>query len=508
MYICNISLTTKLLAMKKMKTSVLSRRDFMRLSAAAAAGITVMPGFMCTTDMLPAPMKRRFGSTNFQVTTLGLGGQASLQWTPEDVDPVAIILKAFELGVNYFDTSNVYGPSQMNFGKAFRQLNLIPGQATYDKGLRESMFLTTKTMIRWAKGGYEPAENVRNATNGDHGEGAVADLKRSLSQMFGHDDGTYPEGAYVDMVLIHNLNTLQEIDVLYKGLETPLEKEENFGALVALRDYRDGTNLTGLNPGNEKLIRHLGFSGHRSAPVMIEMIQRDQWGLLEGMLVSINVNDKRYLNMQYNVFPVAQARDIGIIGMKVFSDGAMYTKDAKWGNLPEEIVRTVGSEDLPSRPLIEYALTTPGIHTLIIGIGQVDEDPLTCQLVQNYYAAQIGEDALTAGERSELEELGLKAKGGETNYFQMSYEDLTAPRNARLEAGDGILLSWDTPYAGDQPVTHYEIMRDGELASTLPHTPQVSKTPYSVALPAGGQSYQIVAVDAGGRKAGSEVLQA
>lgn len=493
--------------MKKKKTSVLSRRDFMRLSAAAAAGVAVMPGFMCTTGMAPAPMKRRFGSTNFQVTTLGLGGQASIQWTPEDVDPVAIIKKAFELGVNYYDTSNVYGPSQLNFGKALRELNLIPGKPGYDNSLRQKTFLTTKTMIRWAKGDFERESGVTNATNGDHGEGAVADLKRSLSQLFGNDDGTYPEGSYVDMVLIHNLNTLREVDIVYKGLETPLNQGENFGALVALRDFRDGTNHTGLNPGNEKLIRHLGFSGHRSAPVMMEMIQRDQWGLLEGMLVSINVNDNRYLNMQHNVFPVAQARDIGIIGMKVFADGAMYTKDAKWGNIPEEIVRTVGTDDLPSRPLIEYALTTPGIHTLIIGIGQIDEDPLKCQLVQNFYASQVSEDELTGEERFELEQLGLKAKDGETNYFQMAYQDLTPPRSPELINGDGIQLRWHTPYAGDQALSHYEIMRDGELAATLPHTPQISKTPFTVDLPTEGSEFQIVAVDAAGRKAGSEVLR-
>jgi predicted aldo/keto reductase-like oxidoreductase len=67
--------------------------------------------------------------------------------------------------------------------------------------------------------------------------------------------------------------------------------------------------LTGLNPKNEKLIKHLGFSGHHNAQAMIDMIQRDKWDLLDGMLVSINVNDRRYLNMQYNVIPVAQARE-------------------------------------------------------------------------------------------------------------------------------------------------------------------------------------------------------
>jgi|GEM_PF-5878218 len=52
------------------------------------------------------------------------------------------------------------------------------------------------------------------------------------------------------------------------------------------RDFRDGTNHTGLNPKEEKLIRHIGFSGHYNAGVMMEMIQRDKDNLLEGLLVA------------------------------------------------------------------------------------------------------------------------------------------------------------------------------------------------------------------------------
>ena len=485
--------------------SRLSRRDFMRLSAAAAAGITLMPSLACTMESIPAPVKRRFGRINFDVTTMALGGQGSIQWTPDDVEPVDIILKAFELGINYYDTSNVYGPSQLNFGKAFRKLNLVPGQSGYDKNLRESIFLTTKTMIRWAKGGYPDLPNVRNSSQGDHGEGAVADLKRSLSQMFGNDDSTYPDGAWVDMVMIHNLTTFEEIDVVYRGLETPLDKGDNFGALVALRDYRDGTNITGLNPKSEKLIKHLGFSGHHNAPAMIDMIQRDKWDLLDGMLVSINVNDRRYLNMQYNVIPVAQARNIGVIGMKVFSDGAMYTKEPGWSRVPEDVVRIIGTESVPSKPLIEYALATPGVHTLIIGIGEINDNPLKCQLVQNYYAAQIDADALTDDERRNLEKIGARARQGETNYFQMADRGLTPPRNVEIAKTDKIKLSWDTSYAGNEPIAHYEIIRDGEILETIQHMPQVSKVPFTYET-ASGKEFRLVAVDAAGRKAATEII--
>jgi predicted aldo/keto reductase-like oxidoreductase len=209
--------------------------------------------------------------------------------------------------------------------------------------------------------------------------------------------------------------------------------------------------------------------------------------------------------MQYNVIPVAQARNMGIIAMKVFSDGAMYTKEPRWSNKPEDVVRIIGTESVPSKPLIEYALTTPGIHTLIIGIGEINDNPLKCQLVQNYYAAQIKPDALGEKERRELEKIGERARNGETNYFQLADKGLTPPRNAVITKSDGIKLSWDTSYAGNEPIMHYEIVGDGKILGTVPHHPQISKEPFSYVIQS-GKEFKVVAVDATGRKSATEVL--
>ncbi|MBL4561403.1 MAG: aldo/keto reductase [Labilibaculum sp.] len=324
--------------MKEKKQSLIERRDFLKLSAAVALGLYMAPfASFGMNNFSFQPQKRKFGKIDFNVTTLGLGGQAALQLTPEDTDPVAIILKAINLGINFLDASNLYGSSQLNYAKAFRQLNLIPGEINYEHNLRESIFLNSKSCIRWAKGNYPELNNVFNRTNGEHGGGAIADLKRALSQMFGDGQGNYPDGAYLDMFMVHNVNTMEEIDVLYKGLETPLNKGENFGALVALRDYRDGTSHTGLNPKHERLIRHLGFSGH-STPAMIELIQRDVFGLLEGMLAPINVNDRLMFNMQHNVIPVATAKNMAVIGMKVFADGVLYGKEPRWSMSTDNVL--------------------------------------------------------------------------------------------------------------------------------------------------------------------------
>lgn len=488
----------------------MNRRKFVRTTGLAAAATAFVPGILTRCSKAPAPVKRVFGKIGFEVTTLGLGGQSSLQWTPEGVDPVKIILKAFDVGINYYDTSNLYGPSQDNFGKAFKIKNLIPGDPGYNETLRRSIFLTTKTHLRTAKGDSQ-IEGVSSRTNGEHGSHTIDDLNRSLSQMFGDGNGNYPDGAYVDMMLIHNLNTREEVDALYEGYDNTDPNAERIGALAALRDYRDGTNLTGLNPQNKKLIRHIGFSGHYDPSVMMYMIQRDHQNLLDAMLVAINANDKLMFNMQYNVIPLAAAKNMGVIAMKVFADGAMYTKPAEWSNRPDHVVHTVGSESLPSQPLVKYALTTPGVHVAIIGTGHISKNDAECQLTSNLEASQILPDGLTEDERTEIEEIAKKAKEGQTNYFQLRAMPLTAPKEVSIvQSKEGnqrnVTVSWSTAFAGDAPMRTYEIWRDDEKVNELPFTPQLTLDPFTWSETLADKkqhSYVVKIVDAKGRIAES-----
>jgi aryl-alcohol dehydrogenase-like predicted oxidoreductase len=499
--------------MAKKSEFKISRRSFLQTSALASIGLSFAPYINYGKIVIERPMKRAFGRLDFEVTTLGLGGQASIQWTPADVDPVKIILKAFNLGINYYDTSNVYGPSQSNYGKAFSHLQLVPGEPGYNESLRRSIFLTSKTGLRWAKGGWQD-ENIRVFTNGPEGSKTADDIKRTLTQLFGDGKGYYPQGAYIDMVLIHALGSIEEVDALYEGLDDPDPKAEHIGALAALLDYRDGTNYTGLNPGEEKLIRHIGFSGHYSPAVMMEMIQRDEKNIIDAMLVAVNPNDRLNFNMQYNVIPVAAAKNMGIIGMKVFADGAMYSKPATWSNNPGHIVRDVGSQALPSRSLVRYNLTTPGINTAITGIGHIDDDIKKCQLQQNLSAAQVAPDGLTKTDRREIEGITNSIKEGKTNYFQLPAQNLTAPRGPLLtqEMPDNkriIRLTWHTPYAGDEPIKQYEIWCDNQKIGLMEHSPQTTKKPFTYEHITGDKAHhslKIVAVDEAGRKAETGTL--
>lgn len=488
-----------------------SRRHFLTRSATVVAGSIAFPHLSLGDLGVTRPMTRLLGRTGFEVTTLGLGGQASLQWTPADVDPLPIILKALDRGVNYFDTSNAYGPSQLNYGKAMRARHLIPGQAGYDERTRRSIHLASKTMIRHAKGSHP---DVHDRTDGPPGSRAADDIKRSLSQLFGDGRGAYPAGAYLDLFFIHNLNTVAEVDAIYEGLDRPDPKAERLGALAVLRDYRDGSNLTGLNPKEEKLIRRIGISGHFSSPVMMDCLQRDREDLIDAMLIAINANDRRYLCHQYNAIPLAAAKNVGLVAMKVFADGAMYTKEPRWSQTPADVVRTVGDTRLPSRPLVEYALATPGIGTLIIGIGQIHAESRQCQIDQNLSASQILSAALSQADRETIERLAATAGRGHVNWFQVPHQPLTPPQRVTATRHEGdahpaVRLSWHTAYAADHPLHHYEIQRNGHPIGTLEHRPQTTQDPFTFQdtdAPSVQHHYRVVAVDTAGHTSASESL--
>ena len=56
--------------------------------------------------------QRKLGRQGLAVSELGLGcmGMSHLYGTPDDTESVATIHRALELGINYFDTAEIYGP--------------------------------------------------------------------------------------------------------------------------------------------------------------------------------------------------------------------------------------------------------------------------------------------------------------------------------------------------------------------------------------------------------------
>ena len=171
---------------------------------------------------------------------------------------------------------------------------------------------------------------------------------------------------------------------------------------------------------------------------------------------------------------------------------------------------------MPSRELVEYTLTTPGVDIAIMGIGAISNEHRECQLTQNLSAAQVHYDSLSATDRRNIEErAGMMGRdsNGLTNDFQQKEIGLSAVANPQLKSSIirghyGVELTWDSAIAGDDPIRHYNVLRNGKKMGTVPHRPQISKEPfrYTDAEKGGSREYAIETVDMEGRTVSSEVL--
>jgi len=417
--------------------------------------------------------RRLLGRTGRQVVPLGLGGQGSLQWTRPGLDPADIIVRAVQLGVTYLDTSNIYGASQEHYGEAFRRLHLTPSDPHYDAALRESLFLNSKAHRRFAR---EPFKT---------GPTAVDELKRSLTQIFGDGKGFIPEGAYLDSFQVHNLTLTEQVDEIYEGMaERGSRMPERIGVLAALLDYRDGTDYTGLNPEKRRYLRHIGITGHWNSPVLMRALRCDTANIIDTLLVALNANDRLCLPHQNNVLPLAVARGLGVIAMKVFADGAFYGKPPRGTNDYTEVVRSVGRPNaIAYSDLVRYPLSLPGVGCAIIGIGNIDRDrPENDQLVANLAAARM--DPPSALERRRIEQDAAARHAG-TNYFQDNSLGLIQPSDIRARRdGDRVVVEWSTALAGAEPIRSYEIRSGEKLLLAIPFRPQLTEAPLSVSIPA------------------------
>jgi aryl-alcohol dehydrogenase-like predicted oxidoreductase len=458
---------------------MLTRREILATLGAVPAASLLSPGRLYAQAATTFP-RRLLGRTGRTVVPLGLGGQASLQWTGEGIDAPDIIVRAVQLGVNYLDSANAYGPSQANYGEAFRRLSLTPK-------LRESLYIATKTGRRYA---HNPAITGANA---------IDELKRSLTQMFGDGKGYIPDDAYLDAIQIHNLTSLDQVSQVYEGYgERGFRTPERVGALAGLLDYRDGTNYTGLNPEHKRWVRHIGVTGHQSSPVLMSAIRRDRDQVLDTVLVALNAHDRLCSSHQNNVLPLAVARGMGVIAMKLFADGAFYGKEKRFSRMPTDVIHSVGKPEAASySDLVRYPLSLAGVTVAITGIGHIQREKAEGdQLVANLTAAV--KDMPSAAERQRIEQDAAARHAADTNYFQEKTNVLVQPSGVKAaQDGDRVRVEWNTALAGRDPIRAYQVMAADRVLRTIPFRPQLTEAPLTAAVPArdvGPAALRVVAV--------------
>jgi aryl-alcohol dehydrogenase-like predicted oxidoreductase len=158
---------------------------------------------MNETKALP---KRPLGKTGQQVTILGLGGEGALRSYDREKEAVALIQRAMDLGITYFESARAYSGSESYYGVALAER-------------RKEIFLASKSHERTL-------------------DGALNHLEATLKNM---------RTDYLDLWMVHDVRSIKDLDII-------------FGANGAIKAYEAARR--------NKLIKWIGVSGHRNPTIL------------------------------------------------------------------------------------------------------------------------------------------------------------------------------------------------------------------------------------------------
>jgi len=166
----------------------------------------------CDPNLSSTPIPRRpLGRTGQPVTIFGLGGEGILRTHGRAVEAVAVIQRALEQGVNYFETAPAYASSMDYYGLALGER-------------RSEIFLASKTHDR----SYD---------------GSLRLLDDSLRRL---------RTDYLDSWQLHDLRTQSDLSRVFG----------RSGAMKALLQAR-----------TEGRVRYLGITGHHDPAILLKAMQ-------------------------------------------------------------------------------------------------------------------------------------------------------------------------------------------------------------------------------------------
>ena len=252
------------------------RRDFLKAGGAVTAALLApsaiaadtpktLPALPSNPVTMEAMPTRNLGKTGYKVGIFSLGGQAALE-KPNNFDvAVPIIERALDLGVNYIDTSSIYGGpdrwSEQYVGKVMAHR-------------RNQAFLATKTKERTRDGSMRMIEKSLQAAPDRPRRPLAASRHRH------HDrrrTRSSPKAA-------------------------PLE------ALLEMQQ--------------QKVVRYLGITGHYRPDALIECIKRYPF---DTILMAMNAADPHHYSFNEALLPLAVEKQMGIIGMKIPGRGRLLS---------------------------------------------------------------------------------------------------------------------------------------------------------------------------------------
>ena len=163
-------------------------------------------------NLAATPIPRRLlGRTGQPVTIFGLGGEGVLRTHGRETEAIAVIQRALQQGVNYFETAPAYASSIDYYGMALGER-------------RPNIFLASKTHDRTY-------------------DGSLRLLDESLRRL--HTD-------YLDLWQLHDLRTEDDLSRIFG----------KNGAMKALVQAR-----------TEGIVRYLGLTGHHDPAILLAAMQ-------------------------------------------------------------------------------------------------------------------------------------------------------------------------------------------------------------------------------------------
>ena len=313
------------------------RREFLKAGGAITAALLAPSALADTPKALPglpsnpktpaAMPTRNLGKTGYKVGIFSLGGQGSLERANNFDVAVPIIERALDLGVNYIDTSSIYGGPE-------RWSEQYVGKVMAHR--RKEAFLATKTIERSREGSLRMIEKSLQLLQTDH----------------------------VDLWQLHDVGSQANVDAIFaKG-----------GAMEALLEMQE-----------QKVVRYLGITGHFRPDCLIECIKRHPF---DTILMAINAADPHHNSFNEQLLPLAVERQMGIIGMKIPARGRILST---WTPPPIEaqkhmwegmvLAPTPGTINM--REAMYYALSRP-VSTIIIGCDTVPQLEENVQLAREF----------------------------------------------------------------------------------------------------------------------------
>ena len=249
-----------------------SRREFLKTTTAA---VVLGAGAEKALSAMPSALqKRRLGKTGEMVSCIGFGCGTRFCSIESEEAAQALLERAFNLGVNYFDTASSYTRRGIE-----RLSEKRIGE--FSKTRRKEIFLATK---------IDPRDR----------DGALRSVELSLKLL---------QTDYVDLIQIHSLSNLDDLGRI----------GSSNGVLAAIQQLKE-----------QKAARFIGITGHNDGAAMAEALRRYDF---DTVLISLNAAQsanpiaQRKMEpipaFENSALPVALQKNLGVLSMKVMGQGLL-----------------------------------------------------------------------------------------------------------------------------------------------------------------------------------------